>query len=443
MASRSSSTKASPVKRRMLESPPHAQEAKTCRLIDSSEEEETEQPASRGSLTSLGSLRSSCSHTFALSSCNTPPTLLGRETERASIEEFLQEHVQSRSAGSMYIAGKPGTGKTATVEEILRTLDPATKRKLCVAQVNCMRLKDPRGVFAMILSSLRDVDVRVTAERAQAELFEELSCSSKTVVLVLDEIDQLMSQKDGEVLYTLFELPTRLRNVLVIGIANAVDLTERQLPMLELLGAKGLRPTTLIFRAYTRDQLVAILKQRLAACDDPKVLADAAVTLCASKVTAASGDVRIALDLCRRVIDKAARSPLNHLKLMLDTCEEVFASGTRSRVESLTVHQRIMLLAICKLDGYNKDVVLGKVYETYHMLCRRVGLPPMGEHDLNAAFEVVRCVGVLRTDADAASARARKTEKRDIKVKLTVHPDEVNKACSDSVFKTLLAESAS
>jgi hypothetical protein len=101
----------------------------------------------------------------------------------------------------------------------------------------------------------------------------------------------------------------------------------------------------------------------------------------------------------------------------------------------------------------------------------------MSEGDLNAAFEVLCCVGVLQTSGGAAGQpkRARKMEKCDLKVralfvllchlqplslglcvaapasqpasqlssllsevKLTVEPDEVSKACSDAIFQTLL-----
>ena len=53
------------------------------------------------------------------------------------------------------------------------------------------------------------------------------------VFLVLDEIDQLVA-KDQDVLYRLFELAVQKDSRLVlIGIANAIDLTSRFLPRLK------------------------------------------------------------------------------------------------------------------------------------------------------------------------------------------------------------------
>jgi len=52
-------------------------------------------------------------------------------------------------------------------------------------------------------------------------------------LLVLDEIDQLES-KNQDVLYKLFEMPFLPKSRLVIvGIANALDLTDRILPRLQ------------------------------------------------------------------------------------------------------------------------------------------------------------------------------------------------------------------
>jgi cell division control protein 6 len=61
-------------------------------------------------------------------------------------------------------------------------------------------------------------------------LENELTSSKKWILLVLDEIDQLES-KCQEVLYTLFEWPYLANSKLIlVGIANALDLTDRILP---------------------------------------------------------------------------------------------------------------------------------------------------------------------------------------------------------------------
>ncbi|MEE6526896.1 hypothetical protein FKM82_027835, partial [Ascaphus truei] len=120
-------------------------------------------------------------------------------------------------------------------------------------------------------------------------------------LLVLDEMDQLDS-KGQDVLYTVFEWPWLGNSRLVlIGIANALDLTDRILPRLQ--ARPKCKPQLLNFSPYTRDQIAAILQDRLTQVPGEQVLDHAAIQFCARKVSAVSGDARKALDVCRRAVE--------------------------------------------------------------------------------------------------------------------------------------------
>lgn len=118
--------------------------------------------------------------------------------------------------------------------------------------------------------------------------------------MVLDEIDQLES-KFQTVLYRIFEWPALPNSRLVlIGIANAVDLTDRVLPRLQAL---SMQPRLLHFRPYNKDQIVTILRYRIAQSDHAELFAPGALELISAKVAGQSGDLRRALDLGRRVVE--------------------------------------------------------------------------------------------------------------------------------------------
>ncbi|NWI18442.1 CDC6 protein, partial [Crypturellus soui] len=149
-------------------------------------------------------------------------------------------------------------------------------------------------------------------------------------LLVLDELDQLHS-KGQDVLYTMFEWPwlpgsrlvliggcrrvgsgcsrrragPRAQLALPAGMANALDLTERGLARLQ--ARPGCRPQLLPFAPYTREQLAAILQERLRQVAGDAVLDGSAVQFCARKVSAVSGDARKALDICRRAVELLER----------------------------------------------------------------------------------------------------------------------------------------
>lgn len=49
-----------------------------------------------------------------------PDRLPAREQEMGVIRDFLKEHVCGEKAGSLYLSGAPGTGKTACLSRILQ-----------------------------------------------------------------------------------------------------------------------------------------------------------------------------------------------------------------------------------------------------------------------------------------------------------------------------------
>ncbi len=65
-----------------------------------------------------------------------------------------------------------------------------------------------------------------------------------------------------------------------MGIANSLDLTERLLPGLE---ARGCKPRLVAFPTYSRNQITAVLQERLDSLPGP-VFAAKALEFCARKV---------------------------------------------------------------------------------------------------------------------------------------------------------------
>lgn len=80
-------------------------------------------------------------------------------------------------------------------------------------------------------------------------------------LLILDEIDQLET-KTQSVLYKIFEWPSwENARLVLVGIANAMDLTDRLLP--RLCAKVELKPILMHFAPYSKEQITKILSQRL------------------------------------------------------------------------------------------------------------------------------------------------------------------------------------
>lgn len=77
----------------------------------------------------------------------------------------------------------------------------------------------------------------------------------------MDELDELSNRKQS-ILYTVFEWPSvKNSRVVLVGIANALDLTDRVLPRLQ--ARLDIQPTLMHFSPYTRQQIIEIITDRL------------------------------------------------------------------------------------------------------------------------------------------------------------------------------------
>lgn len=247
----------------------------------------------------------------------------------------------------------------------------------------------------------------------------------KKYIVALDEIDRLLDL-DLKLLYNLFEwsmLPSS--NLILIGIANALDLTDRFLPRLK---SRNLKPELLPFMPYTAPQIANIITEKLKGLMTEyelvnsttiPVLHPAAIQFCAKKVASQTGDLRKAFDICRRAIDlaeqdakaeqarlrllespsktplveninlsspPAQRSPvkvsrqtkltssLSHLTMltapkatiahMAKVTAQVFSNGTSQRLTTLNLQQKAVLCALSALEKKKREGPSSSIFAT-------------------------------------------------------------------------------
>ncbi|XP_043969462.1 cell division control protein 6 homolog [Gambusia affinis] len=361
-----------------------------------------------------------------------PECLLSRDAERASIRSFLEDKVLQRVPSSLYISGAPGTGKTACLNCILQEMKSELASVKTVV-VNCMSLRTSHAIFPLLAYKLK--------AGGQSGLQRFLTAPGPTVLLVLDEMDQLDS-KAQDVLYTIFEWPYLPRSRLcLIGIANALDLTDRILPRLQ--AQTHCRPLLLHFPPYSRQELSAIIQDRLSKVSAEGLLDASAVQFCARKVSAVSGDARKALDICRRAVEIAeaderqkasAKASLVGLPQVAKVLSEVYgdrmaAQSGGSEGESFPLQQKLLVCCLLLLirKGKSKETNLGKLHEVYSRLCAQRQVSGVGQG------ECLALCGLLESRGIFALKKAK--EGRLTKVFLKIDEKDVENALKD---RTLL-----
>jgi len=224
-----------------------------------------------------------------------------REEELAKLQKYVLGHLDQETSGSLYISGPPGTGKTACLSKIMQ--QPDIRSKFKVVYINCTSMKSAAAIYAKIMQELSISSTTKSGKNSKAVVEKYLMSKHKTLLLVLDEIDQLESRKQS-VLYSIFEWPSIPNSKLIlIGIANALDLTDRILPRLQ--ARCELKPTLMHFAPYSKQQIFNIISARLNEANATNVFTPSAIQFLAGKVAAVSGDIRRALDISRRVIELA------------------------------------------------------------------------------------------------------------------------------------------
>ncbi|KAL8597873.1 hypothetical protein ACOMHN_061406 [Nucella lapillus] len=353
-----------------------------------------------------------------------PDTLPCRESEFDNIYRFVESKVLDGTGGCMYISGVPGTGKTATVKEVVQCLQQAHTcgdiPKFSFVEVNGMRLTEPRQAYVQILKDL--MGRKATADHA-CDLLDKMFTTAAghrrdTTVLMVDELDLLWTRKQ-DVLYNLFDWPSKPRaRLVVLAVANTMDLPER-IMIKRVASRLGL--TRMTFQPYTFRQLEQIVLSRMSGL---KVFDVDAIQLAARKVAAVSGDARRALDICRRSTEIAegegAGDQLVQICHVDQALKEMFSSPKIMAIRNLSTQEQLFLKAVVSEFKHSgiEEAEFGKLYTHHLALCRFEGVPPPSASELSAICWRLGSSRLLLVEHGRMDMLMR--------VRLNVSPEDVN-----------------
>ncbi|KAJ5091816.1 ATPase AAA-type [Penicillium alfredii] len=238
-----------------------------------------------------------------------PDSLPCRKNEFNTVYNHLSAAIMEGTGACIYISGTPGTGKTATVREVVAQLNSAVLAEemddFIFVEINGMKVTDPHQSYSLLWEALKGD--RVSPSHALDLLEREFSHPSPrrvSCVVLMDELDQLVT-KNQSVMYNFFNWPAlRHSRLIVLAVANTMDLPERTLSN-KISSRLGL--TRITFPGYRHTDLMEIISTRLANVPGNIVDADA-VQFASRKVAAVSGDARRALDICRRAVEIAEQA---------------------------------------------------------------------------------------------------------------------------------------
>ncbi|XP_042459840.1 cell division control protein 6 homolog [Zingiber officinale] len=359
----------------------------------------------------------------------TPPAIVVcREKEQKNILEFCKSCFQQSKAGSLYVCGCPGTGKTLSIGKVKEYFLGWSKEvgvpSPDVLTINCTSLTSTSEIFSQMLVKFELSKGKATntspLQHLQDIFSQKKHQSGRMLLMIADEMDYLIT-RDHAVLHDLFMLTTLpFSRFILIGIANAIDLADRFLQKLEALNCK---PVVITFRAYSKDQILKILQQRIMALGYD-VFQPAALEYCARKVAATSGDIRKALDICRCAIEvleaelkgsvtnkETEKVSFHHIETAISRS---FKSPVVDIIQSLPQHQQVILCSFVRLSQHCKKnaTTLAELNRSYSEICKSTQIRPVGMMDFASLCTALNDQGLL----EIAQSRGDKSKKIKLKV---------------------------
>uniref|UniRef100_A0AC35TLZ3 Origin recognition complex subunit 1 n=1 Tax=Rhabditophanes sp. KR3021 TaxID=114890 RepID=A0AC35TLZ3_9BILA len=305
----------------------------------------------------------------------TPDKLVCREKEVALIKKFIRTAASINGESSaMYISGVPGTGKTASVLQAIKKLSSARRERFDFCYVNGMELAKPINVFSEIYQKLMKVD-KIAPTKARAalnEMFKKKIASRKPIVILVDELDLLVT-KTFDILYDIFNWTTCLKaRVSVISIANALDLPER-IASRRITSRIG--TNRMCFQPYDHVQISKIIKHRV---QHFECVNEKAIDLASRKVAALNGDLRKAMDIVRIAVEWAIQTNLKvvEAKLVSEVIKSTNSNVYQSFFKDLSYLEHLIMETIVQIqlaqafdrdEGDNGKIVYSVSNDNFHV----------------------------------------------------------------------------
>ncbi|MBC8520427.1 MAG: ORC1-type DNA replication protein [Candidatus Syntrophoarchaeum sp.] len=330
-----------------------------------------------------------------------PENLPHRAKQIKSLADILSAALKGETPSNIFIYGKTGTGKTATVKYVSKELEEMgekTSSKCSLIYINGEIFDTQYRVFAYIARAFNKHVPMVgwPTDMVYLEIKTGIDGGKKCVIVILDEVDKLVSKGD-EALYNLSRINSELNNsrLSIIGISN--DLT-----FMELLDPRvrsSLSEEEIIFPPYNANQLKDILGERVEKAFNSSVLDGEVIPLCAAFAAQENGDARSALDLLRVSGEVAERSKSKkvteeHVRLASEKMEK---NRIIEVVKTLPVQSKIILNTVIRLNKANakRRFSSGEVYNTYRKLCSHLKIEALSQRRVSALVSELDILGLI------------------------------------------------
>ncbi len=340
----------------------------------------------------------------ALQSSYFPNEIDHRDTQINKIAEILAPALRLERPSNLFIYGKTGTGKTLSVKHTINQLIEMAKKQsisLKAIYINCKLKKIADTEYRLIAELARFFGKAIPSTGLPTDevyniFYKELDSKKQTIILVLDEIDQLVKKAGDQIIYNLTRINQDMQNagLAIVGISNDLTFSDNLDPRVK----SSLSEEELVFPPYNALQIQDILLKRSKTAFKKESLEDGVIQKCAAYAAREHGDARRALDLLRVAGELAERRDSEKIEIKdLDEAEEKIERDrfldiveTQPKQFQAVLHS-IMLLSESQKNG----LYTGDVYELYKKICTNTALRPLTQRRVSDVIAELDMLGIL------------------------------------------------
>lgn len=334
----------------------------------------------------------------------TPDAILHRDKEIKQIAQILAPALRMEKPSNVFLYGKTGTGKTLCARNTTDQMLTVSKQKnisLKILYVNCKLSRVADTEYRLIAQLARDLGKAIPStglptDEVYKSFYTALEKERKTVVLILDEIDQLVKKAGDAILYNLTRINSELKNtqICLVGISNDLMFTEHLDPRVK----SSLSEEEVVFAPYNALQLQDILRRRSQLAFKEGIVQQGVIEKCAAYAAREHGDARRALELLRVAGELAERQ--GHMKVEVHHLDEAEEKIEKERVldvvKTQPKQQQVTLYAILLLlSKRNEALYTGEAYDLYRELCNKIGLRPLTQRRVSDIIAELDMLGII------------------------------------------------
>lgn len=355
-----------------------------------------------------------------------PEKLPFRDEETKAIAQTLSVVLKGARPSNLLLFGKPGTGKTAVIKNVVQRLHKKAKDLGIDVTVPFVNAKTANTGYKVLYEIAESMGINKEEEKKLQVHFTGLSMGEATdrildfiqkkkklhVVLIIDEVDSLVDRTGDDILYNFTRANERISEggfISLIGISNSLTFKDKLDPRVR----SSLSEEEMVFNPYTVEQLQKILVDRAKLAFNDDAISGAAINLCAAMAGKENGDARKAIDLLRVAAEiaereRSTRVEEKHIRLAQEKIEK---DTNHEVLKNSTTHTKIVILAIMK----SKSGSTGEVYDIYSALCKDAEHEPLTQRRITQIISELDQLGLVASDVVSKGRYGRSQ-----KIKITV-----------------------